>query len=295
MAKVKARQHERLRVPEGWQGQARALIQQLERIHDDIYNLMSVHGEIPEEVQEFMDSTTEALEDVVTISPQTLTASEQDQVQRNIGGRYFRVGDTMYGKTTANLITDVAAKANGIYLYLVSGVICGDLFGDSDSTGCAIITKTSNGYANYIATNGDEMGCGWLNLSTSTVSIHYSSITMDLLNPGNSRPDVTVSSSTNTNLTNIALTKGQYLIVATVDWASNTSGHRRIWLSASSGGDQLGIAASNFVAPCDGTTTRQNLPYLYKASSDTTLYLVGRQTSGSSLLARTRVQIYRLK
>ena len=33
-----ARGHERLRVPEGWQGQARALIQQLERIHDDIYN-----------------------------------------------------------------------------------------------------------------------------------------------------------------------------------------------------------------------------------------------------------------
>ena len=33
-----ARGHERLRVPEGWQGQARAMIQQLERIHDDIYN-----------------------------------------------------------------------------------------------------------------------------------------------------------------------------------------------------------------------------------------------------------------
>ena len=38
MAKVTARQHERLRVPDGWQGQARALVLQLERIHDDIYN-----------------------------------------------------------------------------------------------------------------------------------------------------------------------------------------------------------------------------------------------------------------
>ena len=53
-----ARQHERLRVPEGWQGQARALIQQLERIHDDLYNLLG-KGDIPEAVQDFMDETSE--------------------------------------------------------------------------------------------------------------------------------------------------------------------------------------------------------------------------------------------
>ena len=58
-----ARQHERLRVPEGWQGQARALIQQLERIHDDLYNLLG-KGDVPEEVREFMDETSEDISDL---------------------------------------------------------------------------------------------------------------------------------------------------------------------------------------------------------------------------------------
>ena len=60
-----ARQHERLRVPEGWQGQARALIQQLERIHDDLYNLLG-KGDIPEAVQEFMDDASSDIEGLET-------------------------------------------------------------------------------------------------------------------------------------------------------------------------------------------------------------------------------------
>lgn len=52
-------------MPEGWQGQARALIQQLERIHDDLYNLLG-KGDIPEAVQEFMDDASSDIEGLET-------------------------------------------------------------------------------------------------------------------------------------------------------------------------------------------------------------------------------------
>ena len=42
----KARQHPPLRVPEGWQGQSRALIIQLEQILDDIYARLPERGAI---------------------------------------------------------------------------------------------------------------------------------------------------------------------------------------------------------------------------------------------------------
>ena len=57
-----ARQHERLRVPERWQGQAKALIQQLERIHDDLYNLL---GEASNDVSGLQGDVTD-LETAVT-------------------------------------------------------------------------------------------------------------------------------------------------------------------------------------------------------------------------------------
>ena len=45
---MKERQHEPLRIPEGWGGQNRALIVQLERILDDIYARLPARGKIKE-------------------------------------------------------------------------------------------------------------------------------------------------------------------------------------------------------------------------------------------------------
>ena len=48
MGKKMNRQHEVLRVPQGWSGQDRELIMQLERIHDDLYNRLvkAVTGQV---------------------------------------------------------------------------------------------------------------------------------------------------------------------------------------------------------------------------------------------------------
>ena len=45
---MKDRQHEPLRIPEGWGGQNRALIVQLERILDDIYARLPARGKVKE-------------------------------------------------------------------------------------------------------------------------------------------------------------------------------------------------------------------------------------------------------
>ena len=233
--------------------------------------------------------------DVLTISPQTLTSAQIDQVSRNIGLQYFRVRPSMYNKTVADLASDANSLASGVYLYMIGKTICESLIGDNDANGFALITVTGNGYAGYSATNGNETSCGFINLSTNAVTIHFSSANLDIKNQGSSMSDVTVATATDTNIASFSLTKGQWLIIATVDWTSNATGQRRIWLSATSGGGQLGISSTNFVAPSPDSNTRQQLPYLYIASADTTLYLVGRQTSGSSLTARPRIAYCQLR
>lgn len=42
---MKIRQHEALRVPQGWSGQDKALIMQLERVFNDLYRLLGGHDE----------------------------------------------------------------------------------------------------------------------------------------------------------------------------------------------------------------------------------------------------------
>ena len=50
------RQHEPLRIPEGWEGQARSLVTQLELMMDDIYRRLGKLKEEIDELKERVDS-----------------------------------------------------------------------------------------------------------------------------------------------------------------------------------------------------------------------------------------------
>ena len=95
----------------------------------------------------------------------------------------------------------------------------------------------------------------------------------------------TAASGTNTNLMNIVLDKGVYVINSVASFSANGSGLRQLFLSYSSAGSLINRFAVFQNSPTSsGSATRISLTTILDiAADDTAVYLVGLQTSGSSL------------
>ena len=95
----------------------------------------------------------------------------------------------------------------------------------------------------------------------------------------------TAASGTNTNLINIVLDKGVYIINAAASFSANGSGLRQIYLSYSNAGSLINRFAVFQNSPTSsGSASRISLTTILDITADnTTVYLVGLQTSGSSL------------
>ncbi len=96
--------------------------------------------------------------------------------------------------------------------------------------------------------------------------------------------NVSVANNTTVNLasfTTVAQTNN--LIVFTVSWASNATGYRSIWVSETPTGETLYVASKVIVAAVSGANTQMQLYFTRWSSKAETLYLVGRQNSGSTL------------
>ena len=91
-----------------------------------------------------------------------------------------------------------------------------------------------------------------------------------------------VATNTNVNLGSISLTPGLWLIVVTARWSSNANGARQLWLSTTSTGDAKDYASMVSQRPVSGAITMMQLVVFASVSSNTTYYIVGKQTVGSS-------------
>ena len=99
---------------------------------------------------------------------------------------------------------------------------------------------------------------------------------------------VKTQTGTAKELDEISLTKGIWIIQASVSFASNATGIRRAWLSTSSGGTMMAIRACDNRTAISGVATICHVTCIVYASSNTTLHLVGYQTSGGELNATPR-------
>lgn len=102
------------------------------------------------------------------------------------------------------------------------------------------------------------------------------------------------SGSAFNKLGSLAFTKGVYLLVCGVQWQANSSGYRKICISTSSGGSSMGAVNLVMGAPSPSDITSQQITTLLKITSNTTLYLNGAQTSGSSLTVTPRYMLIKL-
>lgn len=108
-------------------------------------------------------------------------------------------------------------------------------------------------------------------------------------------PSSAIASGSSFNkLGSLAFTKGVYLLVCGVQWQANSSGYRKICISTSSGGSSMGAVNLVMGAPSPSDITSQQITTLLKITSNTTLYLNGAQTSGSSLTVTPRYMLIKL-
>lgn len=199
--------------------------------------------------------------------------------------------------TVADLVTYISGFANGARMMVGLGPgITASFFRASDgTTATAIIFKINDNNAYYWAYTRDNMACGNVNLSNSSVSIKRSTYSIGVRYTATTIPDKTIASNTATEIGALPeLEAGDYIITITGSWAADSNGYRSITLSEEEGGAQINVAARTNVSAVSGTQTRQQVTVMYKATAATTLHVVGLQNSGSSLNIQTRYAIARV-
>ena len=109
-------------------------------------------------------------------------------------------------------------------------------------------------------------------------------------------PDKSVSSGTSwVNLGSFNLQAGTWVVVCFSTWTTNADGYRGICISATSGGDQISLIATDIRPAVSGNRTPIRIVTLLTPTSDTTYYLNGMQNSGSTLTAYPRIMAVRIK
>jgi len=98
-----------------------------------------------------------------------------------------------------------------------------------------------------------------------------------------------------TDIASFSLTAGTWLVIATVNFQSNTSGYRSALISSSSEASGADYRATILVPPVNGDVTRVQVTAILTPTSTTTYYVEAKQNSGSSLSVTARVQRIKLK
>ena len=199
--------------------------------------------------------------------------------------------------SVASLVSYIQNFYDGMRMMVsVDDTIGATFFGATTSTNFTMILyKASDSNAYYWAFARDKIACGNIALSDGTVSIKYSSDNQGVLYTSQALDDKSAASGSTVAVGSISLPAGEYVITLLGNWASNANGYRQIWLSESSGGVQVNLAATSIVAAASGLATRQHLTITYKSTSAITLYAVAKQNSGSTLTLNTRYSVARIK
>ena len=107
---------------------------------------------------------------------------------------------------------------------------------------------------------------------------------------------VSVPTGTVTNLNSIAIETGHtYVITAHIDYPSNATGRRGLYVSTTSASTSaVNKGAQMTTAAVNGAATRMTCTFIIRSSSITTLYLNGYQNSGGSLTVTSYLDVLRI-
>ena len=95
---------------------------------------------------------------------------------------------------------------------------------------------------------------------------------------------VAVANNTWTTLHSVSVEKGTYLLIGYASYPTNTTGYRQLIIASSNTGTSgAGYGMNCSVAPASGIATTVTISAIHTMTAAGTLYLRGRQNSGSSL------------
>lgn len=108
-----------------------------------------------------------------------------------------------------------------------------------------------------------------------------------------------ISDGSSTNDSNFAsgsftLEPGLWIVTVTGRWVANATGFRQVWISNSSTGAARNLASFASIPAVSGAITSIQITVPLKPTSQTTYYIVTKQTSGSALTVNTRYTATRL-
>ena len=106
--------------------------------------------------------------------------------------------------------------------------------------------------------------------------------------------NVTSRTSPFTDLGSFTLSKGTWLIIATINFASNSSGYRAGIISSTSGASSANYTSTVMCGAAPSDVTRMQIVSILQPSSDTTYYVEAKQNSGSTLSCAARVMYIKL-
>lgn len=200
--------------------------------------------------------------------------------------------------SVASLVSAIQEYSTGTRMMVSMGDELGaTFFGASSSTNFTMmiyVASADNAY--YWAFARDKVACGNIALGDGTVTIKWSSDNTGVTNVSSVIADKECSSGSTADVGSISLNPGEYIITVTGRWTANASGTRDIWISnTAGGGSAINLGAETLVAPANGSTTRQQVTFMYKATEATTLYIVAKQNSGSTLTLSARYSIARIR
>jgi hypothetical protein len=274
-----ARDREPLRIPQEWKNQARAFVIQLERILDTIFNRVDTNDEKIKknaEAIENLDSTKLDKTKVYNGLDKTASGFALDARQGKV---LSDIGSTIQGALAIIANGDThAAISSGEYVYVKN---------NTHNLADGLYQASAN-----VAENGAISNSNMTAVNKGIGSILNN---INVTNVATSFADKSLTNNTSTTIGSFSLDKGQYIITITANWVSNANGYRDLLVSDTDGGGQLNVGARVITQAVDGTTTRHQLTIMYKATAQTTLYVVGRQTSGGALSVSTRYSIARIQ
>lgn len=106
--------------------------------------------------------------------------------------------------------------------------------------------------------------------------------------------DASATNNANFASGSFTLTSGLWIVTVTGRWSANATGYRQVWISDSSTGNARNLSSIASVPAVNGAVTSIQVTVPLKPTSQTTYYIVTKQTSGSALTVNTRYTATRL-
>lgn len=191
--------------------------------------------------------------------------------------------------TTSTKTTTFSA---GLIQFTNSGTLA--IYNGSSSKYSALLWPDGNGAGRVVL--GDGTSTNWrteltndglvFRNSSNTVTASYNAKRADnVVTKSGSAVSVASATSGMTELTNITLTTGLWMVSASLRFPSNSTGYRYALISTTSaGGTAINDWATALVSPAPGNTTRFGfVTYVNVTAASATYYLNARQNSGSTL------------